>query len=88
MTLKSRVVNECRLIVSRVAFGILLTAAVVTVSAIPGVAQWTTPDGQGNINSTNTGNVGIGTTTPGAKLHTVVNSANTNNVTCKRRISG
>lgn len=31
-------------------------------------AQWTTADGNGNINSTNTNNVGIGTTTPGYKL--------------------
>ncbi|HEX7316776.1 MAG TPA: hypothetical protein VF297_22940 [Pyrinomonadaceae bacterium] len=27
-------------------------------------AQWTTPDASGNINNTNTGNVGVGTTTP------------------------
>lgn len=32
------------------------------------LAQWTTPDGNGNINSTNTNNVGIGTTTPNYKL--------------------
>ena len=31
-------------------------------------AQWTTPDASQNINNTNTGNVGIGTTTPGALL--------------------
>jgi hypothetical protein len=33
---------------------------------LPGTAsaQWTTPNTQGNINSTNTGNVGVGTTTP------------------------
>ena len=31
-------------------------------------AQWTTPDASQNINNTNTGNVGIGTTTPGQKL--------------------
>ena len=34
-------------------------------------AQWTTPDGSGNINSTNTNNVGIGTTTPTTKLEVV-----------------
>ena len=28
------------------------------------LAQWTTPNGSGNINNTNTGKVGIGTTTP------------------------
>lgn len=31
-------------------------------------AQWTSPDANGNINTTNTGNVGIGTTTPAEKL--------------------
>ena len=31
-------------------------------------AQWTTADGSGNINNTNTNNVGLGTTTPGYKL--------------------
>ena len=31
-------------------------------------AQWTTPDGSGNINNTNSGNVGIGTSTPGTVL--------------------
>jgi hypothetical protein len=31
-------------------------------------AQWTTPNGQGNISNTNTGNVGIGTASPTGKL--------------------
>jgi len=31
-------------------------------------AQWTTPDGSGNINNTNSGNVGVGTTTPTSLL--------------------
>ncbi len=31
-------------------------------------AQWTTPDANQNINNTNTGNVGVGTTTPNYKL--------------------
>jgi hypothetical protein len=31
-------------------------------------AQWTTPDANQNINSTNTGNVGVGTATPNYKL--------------------
>ena len=34
-------------------------------------AQWTTPDASQNINNTNTGNVGIGTTTPGQRLEVV-----------------
>lgn len=32
-------------------------------------AQWTTPDAAQNINNTNTGNVGVGTTTPVSPLH-------------------
>jgi hypothetical protein len=32
-------------------------------------SQWSTPDGSGNIYNTNTGNVGIGTNSPQAKLH-------------------
>ncbi|HKG59013.1 MAG TPA: hypothetical protein VKB05_04475 [Pyrinomonadaceae bacterium] len=38
-------------------------------------AQWTTPDGNGNINSTNTGNVGVGNTAPKYKLD-ILGSAN------------
>lgn len=37
------------------------------------LAQWTQPDASGNINNTNTGNVGIGTTTPGQKLNVLGN---------------
>jgi hypothetical protein len=37
-------------------------------------AQWTAPDSNGNINSTNSGNVGIGTASPTLKLHVVGNS--------------
>ena len=32
-------------------------------------SQWTTPNGSGNINNTNSANVGIGTTNPAVKLH-------------------
>jgi len=48
----------------------LIGIAIIVLSACsPSVlAQWTSPDGSGNINSTNTGNVGVGTTTPGFKL--------------------
>jgi Peptidase_G2, IMC autoproteolytic cleavage domain len=38
------------------------------------LAQWTQPDGNGNINSTNTGNVGVGTTAPGTKLTVSTNT--------------
>lgn len=45
---------------------IVLLGALLAVSSVPAVAQWTT---NGNdINNTNTGNVGVGTTTPAAKL--------------------
>jgi hypothetical protein len=48
-------------------FGLLaLTATLLGTSTAQG--QWTTPNTQGNINSTNTGNVGIGTTTPAYQL--------------------
>jgi hypothetical protein len=45
---------------------IMLLGAVLALSSVTAVAQWTT---NGNdINNTNTGNVGVGTTTPAAKL--------------------
>ena len=40
------------------------------------LAQWTQPDGNANINSTNTGNVGVGTSAPATKL-TVSNNTQT-----------
>src|SRR5918912_1615442 len=51
----------------------LARAAALCLLALAGVlcqsrearAQWTQPDASGNINSTNTGNVGVGTSTPG-----------------------
>ena len=44
-------------------------AVMILCACSPSVlAQWTQPDGSGNINSTNTGNVGVGTTTPATKL--------------------
>jgi hypothetical protein len=42
--------------------------SVFLLGATEARAQWTTPDASGNINSTNTGNVGVGTTTPTGKL--------------------
>ena len=46
----------------------LLTLAATLLGPSTARAQWTTPNTQGNINSTNTGNVGIGTTTPTYQL--------------------
>jgi hypothetical protein len=44
-------------------FGALAVLLLATVAAN---AQWITPDGSGNISHTNSGNVGIGTNTPGS----------------------
>ncbi len=44
-----------------------VTVGLTTAGCAPGT-QWTTPDANGNINSTNTGNVGIGTTSPGGNI--------------------
>ncbi|HEX7774852.1 MAG TPA: hypothetical protein VF435_20670, partial [Pyrinomonadaceae bacterium] len=43
------------------AFAAVLTFAAICLLPLSVRAQWTTPDGSGNINNTNTGNVGIGT---------------------------
>ena len=53
--------NALTLPLCAVFFNVLLLPAVTN-------AQWTTADASQNINNTNTGNVGIGTTTPGQKL--------------------
>jgi hypothetical protein len=45
---------------------IMLLGAVLALSSVTAVAQWTTNGNE--INNTNTGNVGVGTTTPAAKL--------------------
>jgi hypothetical protein len=64
--------HECRNLRSS-----FIIAAMIILSASSSVfAQWTQPDANGNINSTNTGNVGVGTTAPGAKL-TVSNNTQT-----------
>jgi hypothetical protein len=48
----------------------LMTLAVIALFSCSqsAQAQWTVPDGNGNISNTNSGNVGIGTQTPGDKL--------------------
>jgi hypothetical protein len=45
-----------------------LLIALFLIQPAAAKAQWTTPDANQNINNTNTGNVGIGTTTPAALL--------------------
>jgi len=46
-----------------------LIALIILISSFSEAnAQWTTPDASQNINNTNTGNVGIGTPTPGSLL--------------------
>jgi hypothetical protein len=57
---------------------ILITAVVFVVLGCSHdtEAQWTTPNTSGNINNTNSGNVGVGTTTPEFPLQ--VNSASSN----------
>ena len=47
---------------------LVTTVVILLLATVAANAQWTTPDGSGNINNTNTGNVGIGTNTPGGSL--------------------
>jgi len=49
---------------ARAAAFCLLALAAVLCQSREAHAQWTTPNTQGNINSTNTGNVGVGTNAP------------------------
>jgi hypothetical protein len=45
-----------------------LFMALFLLSPLTAQAQWTTPDAQNNISNTNSGNVGVGTTTPNYKF--------------------
>lgn len=60
-TIIRKACNALVLPICAVSFTVLLLPVVTN-------AQWTTADASNNINNTNTGNVGIGTTTPGQKL--------------------
>src|SRR5215467_4895601 len=59
-TINSKVLSRC---------GLMALTLIITLGCFAKVgAQWTTPDASQNINNTNTGNVGIGTTTPTSLL--------------------
>ncbi|MDQ5845734.1 MAG: hypothetical protein M3539_10625 [Acidobacteriota bacterium] len=53
----------------------IFSLVIIALQPITAHAQWTNPDAQGNINNTNTGNVGIGTTAPGSKVTVSSNAA-------------
>jgi hypothetical protein len=61
---------------SRIATMILAGCALLVLQSSAVQAQWTTNGN--NINNTNSGNVGVGTTTPGEKLVTIGNSVTGN----------
>jgi hypothetical protein len=65
-----------RLSASRVA---AFAAFALAALCLPGAAsaQWTAPNTQGNINTTNTGNTGVGTTTPRYKFEIATPATNT-----------
>jgi hypothetical protein len=54
---------------------VIFVAVMILSACTPSIyGQWTQPNGNGHINSTNTGNVGVGTTTPAAKLTVSTNT--------------
>lgn len=57
-------------------FASMLFIAACLLHPSTATAQWTTPDGNQNINNTNTGNVGVGNTTPKYKLDILGNPNN------------
>ncbi|MET0648409.1 MAG: hypothetical protein ABW208_17490, partial [Pyrinomonadaceae bacterium] len=65
--MKTRTLANPSRLVRVAALGMLALAATLFQSR-EARAQWSQPDSQGNINNTNTGNVGIGTTTPTAQF--------------------
>src|ERR1041385_3141779 len=48
--------------------GYAIALVLILLSTVTVLAQWTTPDANNNIKNTNSGNVGIGTTSPTAGL--------------------
>src|SRR6185295_11815595 len=63
-----------RVVSSRVVLAFTVIILCACSSSV--VAQWTQPNGSGHINNTNSGNVGVGTTTPGSKLTVSNNTQN------------
>src|SRR5215218_9785406 len=55
---------------------IFSTLVILLLATVVANAQWTTPDANGNINNTNTGKVGVSTTTPEFPLQVNNGSAN------------
>ena len=66
----TQLIEENKMITNRLPFTtrIFGTLVVLLLATVAANAQWTTPDGSGNISNTNTGNVGIGTNAPGSLL--------------------
>ena len=54
---------------------VMIVIALITLQGAV-QAQWTTPDANGNINNTNSGNVGVGTTSPNTRLTVTANASN------------
>ena len=67
--MKTKKITTARLLTTLASGAMLMALFLLHPAAVR--AQWTTPDSSQNINNTNSGNVGIGTTTPSAKLHVI-----------------
>src|SRR5258705_2517948 len=67
MTPLTQKILQIRILRSQFLTLALISLVLIAIQATPASAQWTTNGN--NINNTNSGNVGIGTTTPGSKLH-------------------
>lgn len=83
MTYITRPTSRLAMFSSRIAMMILVGCALLVWQAGAVQAQWTTNGN--NINNTNSGNVGVGTTTPGEKLVTIGNSV-TGNITTRTQL--